>query len=372
LLERDPANSAARSEMARLLLVEGRIPDLQAFLDESAAVLPGDPVWPRWKAQLAMLQNKPEDALQFLAQAFDLQRDPQSLAELADALIQNKQHAAALKVLEDQQALVTGQPVLEALRGQAFYAQGDAAQAKQAFARALDLSVEVPQIGVVGQRLVAAVGLDQGVAELSAVAASGPRADNIQVVLAQLELRNGRAEAAAERAARLVAGLTPDSPLRNPAQHLWSAALSTAGRFREAVEVLLNLVKESPADAEAYNNLAFMLADNLDRAPEALPYAQKAVQLRPRDPSILDTLGWVQYRSGQLNESAATLEQSLAVSPTGYGAYHLALVLKDLDRPSAARERLQMAKSLAEQANDTDLLKKVQEQLQLLDGSVQR
>jgi Flp pilus assembly protein TadD len=234
------------------------------------------------------------------------------------------------------------------------------------------LSYEVPQISAVAQRMVAADGLERAMGQLEAKAGSGAKAQATQVVLAQLELGNGQNAEAVKRLRAAMGQMAADSPQRGPTQHLLGMALAGAGQTDEAVEVWRKVVQENPEDAQALNNLAFVLADQMDRGPEALPYAQKASQLQPRDTSIMDTLGWAQFKSGMLPEAVATLQQAVKSSPSAYVAYHLAVVLGKMEQTQAALQQLENAKALAQKAQDKDLLSKIEQQKQALDGAVQR
>lgn len=372
LLERDPTNAAARVELARLLWSENLFSDLQALLDQSATLLPGDPTWPRLKAQLALSQNKTQDAIRFMSQAFELQPDASSLGELVDLLLRYQEYSLALKALQEQQSLVAGQPLLEAMAGQVWAAQGQTQQAQQAFTRALELSLDLPLMTVVAQRMTAAFGLDQTLRDLEAWTANTPRAANAQFALAQLELQNQRPAAAAQRLSNLLSNTPPGSRLRTPARNLLAMALSADNRPRDAVDVLRQSLQESPDDPEALNNLAFILTDQLNQASDALPHAQKAARLAPGNPSILDTLGWAQFRAGQVQDALATLQQAAALTPSAYTSYHLAMVLSQLQQPQDALKQLQTAKTLADQNQDHALLQKIQDQLQVLGGADQR
>ena len=56
-----------------------------------------------------------------------------------------------------------------------------------------------------------------------------------------------------------------------------------------------------PDNADALNALGYTLADQTDRFEEAFGYIQKAYKLKPDNPAVLDSMGWVYYRLGQLD-----------------------------------------------------------------------
>jgi tetratricopeptide (TPR) repeat protein len=59
------------------------------------------------------------------------------------------------------------------------------------------------------------------------------------------------------------------------------------------------------------NNLAYVLAENNERLPDALKYAQKALKARPDSPVLLDTYAYVLLKSGKVSEAAESLAAAL-------------------------------------------------------------
>ena len=51
------------------------------------------------------------------------------------------------------------------------------------------------------------------------------------------------------------------------------------------------------------NNIAYILADNQKDMDEALKYAQKAQQLSPNSPDILDTYAYVLYKNSRFEQA---------------------------------------------------------------------
>ncbi|MDP1643876.1 MAG: tetratricopeptide repeat protein [Thiobacillus sp.] len=82
-----------------------------------------------------------------------------------------------------------------------------------------------------------------------------------------------------------------------------------------------------PDDAQAYNALGYTLADRTNRLAEAIGLLDKALSLAPEDPFILDSVGWAQYRSGNLARAQEYLERAYKVRPDPEIAAHLGEVL---------------------------------------------
>jgi pentatricopeptide repeat protein len=66
---------------------------------------------------------------------------------------------------------------------------------------------------------------------------------------------------------------------------------------------------------------------------------RQALQLRPEDPYILDSLGWVQFRLGRNQEAYKTLKQAMSLKPDeAIILDHLGDVLVKLNRIEEALE----------------------------------
>ena len=70
--------------------------------------------------------------------------------------------------------------------------------------------------------------------------------------------------------------------------------------------------------------------------PEAKQLIEKAVQLVPDDGYILDSLGWVEFKMGRMQEARKILEQAMKMRPDAEIAAHLGEVLWRLDRRDEA------------------------------------
>jgi tetratricopeptide (TPR) repeat protein len=191
----------------------------------------------------------------------------------------------------------------------------------------------------------------------------------VQVRRAQLSAKQGDLPAAR----RILSGLTPPDPA-DQAQVIGVEAqlLSDAGKQNEAyklmekatvkypdnpdllydfalmaekaghVEVmekaLRRVMAQAPDNQHAYNALGYSLADRNVRLPEALKLIRKAQEMAPTDPFIMDSMGWVQYRLGNLDEAEAQLRKAYALRSDADIAVHLGEVLWKQGKKDDARE----------------------------------
>lgn len=90
---------------------------------------------------------------------------------------------------------------------------------------------------------------------------------------------------------------------------------------------LRKIMKLAPNNHHAYNALGYSLADRNTRLPEALKLLTKALELAPQDPFILDSMGWVQFRLGNLDKAEDYLRKAYTVRSDVEVGVHLGEVL---------------------------------------------
>src|SRR6185436_14420485 len=56
-------------------------------------------------------------------------------------------------------------------------------------------------------------------------------------------------------------------------------------------------------------------ADQRIHLDRALPMIERAVELRPRDGYIVDSLGWIHFRLGHVDQALSYLEQAVELRP---------------------------------------------------------
>jgi tetratricopeptide (TPR) repeat protein len=103
---------------------------------------------------------------------------------------------------------------------------------------------------------------------------------------------------------------------------------------------LRRIIELKPDYAHAYNALGYSLADRNLRLPEALQLIEKARELAPDDAFILDSLGWVHFRMGDLKLAREQLQRAYDARPDAEVAVHLAEVLWTSGDQDGARKLL--------------------------------
>ena len=133
---------------------------------------------------------------------------------------------------------------------------------------------------------------------------------------------------------------TPDEP-----DLLYDHALTAEklDRFDILESSLKRLIQLKPDHAHAYNALGYSYAERNVRLPEAKQLIEKALEITPADFFIIDSLGWVLYRMGDLKGAARELRRAWEGRADGEIGAHLGEVRWALGERDEARRIWQEA-----------------------------
>ncbi len=152
------------------------------------------------------------------------------------------------------------------------------------------------------------------------------------------------------RAESLLPKSDNDRIARYEINRLLSTFYRLEGDYTSSVEYAKAALTIVENDLELINNVAFFLAKYLDRAPEALPYAERAAELAPENAVVLDTVGVVYMLNGEVGRAISTLELALRFATTQEqrlpATVHLAEALFRQGDIAAARTNLEDAERL--------------------------
>lgn len=119
------------------------------------------------------------------------------------------------------------------------------------------------------------------------------------------------------------------SNMPNTSELIYEYAMSAERVQQYAVlETQLRLlIKIKPTFAQAYNALGYSFADRNVKLEEANRLIAKALELSPGDHYIMDSMGWVQYRLGNLDKAYEYLNKAYNLQNDSEIAAHLGEVL---------------------------------------------
>lgn len=118
---------------------------------------------------------------------------------------------------------------------------------------------------------------------------------------------------------------------------------------------MLRVIEIEPGHPGALNYVGFTWADRGERLPEAEAMIRRALEARPEDGAIIDSLGWVLYRQGAFERAVEVLGEAVKLQPKEAEIrFHLAEALRALGRrdeaAAAYRKAIELAKDTDEKA----------------------
>lgn len=116
-------------------------------------------------------------------------------------------------------------------------------------------------------------------------------------------------------------------PNANELIYEYAMAAERVKQFTVLETQLRLLIKIKPNFAQAYNALGYSFADRNVKLEEANKLIAKALELSPGDHYIMDSMGWVQYRLGNLDKAYEYLNKAYNLQNDTEIAAHLGEVL---------------------------------------------
>lgn len=388
-----PYPSVAEGHFALMITAQEAGDDAMAQA-EMATLATLAPAWDYpvgWQVE-RLRQTSPEAALALLER--ELARRPQAGLELRLSyprlLVMVKRYDAARDAFVQLSNKYPHQPEVAYAIGVLSYELKDYEEAERSLRDALALGYREPDFVrfTLGQ-MAEERKLPQEAVNWYEAITSGPQLPQAQSRLAVLEAEDGKLDAALARLERLADMQNTPRPARVLAQAqlarnaeqpdralaILSAALAKDGnvaewryeralllddreRVAEAERDLRAYLKLKPKSAQGLNALGYILANRTNRIREARELVSRALKLDPDNPMILDSMGWVEYRSGKLEAALRYLQRAHHLMPDPEIAAHLGEVLWKMGREAEAREL--WARSL--EANpDSDLIRRTQQ-----------
>lgn len=140
-----------------------------------------------------------------------------------------------------------------------------------------------------------------------------------------------------------------------------ATALNQSGEYKLAEDTLLNILKKTPENPIALNNLGYFLLQRDERISEAVELIQKAVKIDSNNSSYLDSLGWGFYKLGNLIESEKYLKEALRLNPSSSNSHeHLGDVYFKQGKVELAKSAWQKALNFS---SDSDAVSRIRSKI---------
>jgi len=122
--------------------------------------------------------------------------------------------------------------------------------------------------------------------------------------------RSGSVAVADQRLTRWLSEHKNDAEVRS----YWADTLFRRDKFEEAKQHYLVVVQHGSVGASLFNNLAWSMFKSGDK--QARAYAERAFEIAPHDPAVLDTLGVILMSEGDLVRALDLLQRAVFQAPS--------------------------------------------------------
>ncbi len=137
-----------------------------------------------------------------------------------------------------------------------------------------------------------------------------------------------------------------------------ATAQQMSGDYQAAEQNLREILKQSPDNPIALNNLGYFLLERNEKINEALELIQKAVNISPNNPSFLDSLGWAYFKLNKLAEAEKYLKSAARLDSTSSTILeHLGDVYQKQAKTELAKETWRKALKISSEKEGTMRLK---------------
>ncbi|CAM3419520.1 tetratricopeptide repeat protein [Cupriavidus taiwanensis] len=315
-LEKSPESVNGHITLARLYLLKNDMPAARQEFETLRKVAPADPRVPLALGLTSLQAKNFGEAEQYLQEYLQLvEKQPsanpdiayQYLAQIAE---ERKDYAGAIRWL-DRIEDVRLAPAATAKRAQLLARMGKLDDAQALFGEMLTDAEDIPDPGQRSQRVTA---------------------------IRQAEVATLMENKAYDRARKVLNERVAAEP--DNADWIYELAMldERQKRYASMETGLRRVIALQPQQKQGYNALGYSLADRNERLPEALKLLERASELGPDDPYIMDSLAWVKFRMGDLQPAAVLLRNAYAKAPEAEIGAHLGEVLWQLGEHDEARK----------------------------------
>ena len=346
VLEIDPSLHEVLIIKAKILTAQGRHEEAVLLIKQLLDELPENDALRLQYARMLVEQHNLEAAIKQYSILYERMPDDAGIAlSLALLNIETKKLDEAVEVLEHLIVIDKNVSIANYYLARIAQNQGEDKQAVAYYLRVKQGEYVFDAQLRIGVLLAVLGKTDEGLAKLEALAEDQTDWSlRVKSYLAQGEIlrHQKRYKEGVEMYSRALQQKRDDTNL------LYARGLMAekVDRLDMAEADLLKVISKEPDNANALNALGYTLADRTSRYQEALDYIKRAAELVPDDPAILDSLGWVSYRLGKMDEALKWLSKAFEMLEDAEIAAHYGEVLWQSNQKGKAREVWEKGKSL--------------------------
>lgn len=347
-IQSNPQSQSVAKALAGLYQRMGRPQDFEALAETCIAQAPKDWSWPIALGGFAESSGNLAKAIKAYKTAVQAsENNPEVIDNLLRAQVAAKQYDQVIEYVEKQIPEQSRVGPAKARLAEAWFHKGQQDKARALYKEALqEVSQSYPLSTMVLRNISGTLHSEGAMAMLRARLADKPDDASAKYLLMIMLIEKGQVDEALALNDQLAAAAKADDE-KKVILLARGTLLYQAGKYEQAAKAYEQLLTLAPNDTDSLNNLAYILAENLNRPAEALRYATRAVELAPRNVDLLDTLGWVQYLAGDTDGALGTLVSALQLSPNHIpGRYHVGMVYKKKADAGQAKREFEHAQDL--------------------------
>ncbi len=362
----------------------GDLQGLQAFYDRMINNFPDQAVWYERYANLFLRAGDPKQAEKLYKKAWDLSLEqnspiPEALDGYLSSLIERDKLQDAMKI-SSQYIESEYDYVALMVMGKIKAKTNDKAAAVDYFTRATDRVKDNEELASkMLQIMFGYVGVDpvRDYCEKNLVDDPDSLLDNY--VLYRLSVVDRDYNNAIKYLDKYIQAIGPDTGrgmdhLASKGQLLTAAyeEYSDKSYIQKAIEVYEELLSKMPDNARLINNIAYVYAKSNQDIEKALGYIEKAYEIEPDNPAILDTYALVLYRTGRFDKAEEYAQAALQQYERNqvYAPYemyeNLALIMEKLEKNNEAAEAYKKAVSAGKRQMSEARIERIKKEIERL------
>lgn len=187
------------------------------------------------------------------------------------------------------------------------------------------------------------------------------RNSDLYIMLAALHQLEGRDDLSKKVLLQGIEAFPKDADLL----YEYGLMLESDGDHEAALGIMEKIIEFKPDHAAALNFVGYSWADTKVNLDQALDYIQRAIELKPENGYIHDSLGWVYYRLGKLDQAIKALETAVKLSPEDAAILeHLGDVYLESGRVREALQSYRKAVKLSHE--NAEEKKRLQEKIRII------
>jgi len=360
-LRKAPRDKTVRARLTSAYVTSGMPGRAIDTIEQAIGAEPRDPYWHGLLGDhLRQSDQDFEGAVSSYVDAWRLEPTRRRLTALTDATRTTLpwDYAAAIEAIEENAEHIATDPRIVGLRARAEAGLGLAARARESLREGYAVYG-----AAIAAEAIPELFLEAWYEDLYVIFPDGDVSEPLRLIaeiagdgasrwdrrgLARFHALRGGADlqVATEMQTSIVAEEDPELLLDD--LHRLGGYQLAAGQDREAAATFKRILDSMPDDAVSLNNYAFLLATLLDDPEAAEPYARRAVALRPREASFIDTMATIQAQLGHHEAALSSLMAKLSLRPNDGPLLQLiaTTLSEQLDRPEEAFPYAQQALTL--------------------------